>query len=110
MDVLSTSQTAKLLGISRCRVIQLINSGQLKASRLGNAFLIKPKDLENLKKSRNRTNVTESKEARQSLLEYGFIYSKGPNAIMRKGWSKDGVWWGTTAHRTLHSWMWEMVK
>jgi excisionase family DNA binding protein len=42
---LSTNEAAKLLGITRQRVIQLINKGRLKASKFAKVYMIKQEDL-----------------------------------------------------------------
>lgn len=44
-DLLSTSDIAKLLGISRIAVFKKIKSGEIKAERIGRNFVIYKKDL-----------------------------------------------------------------
>jgi excisionase family DNA binding protein len=44
-DLLSTSDIAKLLGISRVAVFKKIKSGEIKAERIGRNFVIYKKDL-----------------------------------------------------------------
>ena len=47
MNVLSTADAAKELGVNESRVCQLILAGRLKAQKLGKrAWLILPKDLD----------------------------------------------------------------
>jgi excisionase family DNA binding protein len=46
---LSTSQAAEILGISRQRVLQLIQQGSLKATKIASVYLIKKSDLVDVK-------------------------------------------------------------
>ena len=41
----STSEAAEILGVTRQRVLQLIQQGRLKATKLANVYLIKKSDL-----------------------------------------------------------------
>ena len=43
--LLSTTETAKLLGISRIAVFKKIKAGEIKAKRVGRNFVIHKKDL-----------------------------------------------------------------
>lgn len=45
MDIVTTAQAAKALGISIVRVQQLINAGRLPAQKLGRYYVIRRKDL-----------------------------------------------------------------
>ena len=45
MQYISTKDVARELGVSTCRVLQLIDTGRLKAEKLGRAWLILPRDL-----------------------------------------------------------------
>ena len=49
MDRITTAQAAERLGVTKPRVIQLINAGRLPAEKVGIQFLIKPADLEKVK-------------------------------------------------------------
>ena len=49
MDLLTTSQAAKKLGVTSRRVVALINAGRLPAEKIGPNFVIKPKDLAKVK-------------------------------------------------------------
>jgi excisionase family DNA binding protein len=42
---LSTSDVAKLLGISRIAVFQRIRRGQIKAEKVGHSYVINPEDV-----------------------------------------------------------------
>jgi excisionase family DNA binding protein len=46
MKVISTAEAAKRLGVTANRVRALIDAKRLKATKLGNVWLIEPKDLE----------------------------------------------------------------
>jgi excisionase family DNA binding protein len=46
MDLISTEQAAKALGVTRRRVQALIKTGRLKAEKVGRVYVIRPKDLE----------------------------------------------------------------
>jgi len=47
-SLLSPRQCAPLLGVSYERVIQLINAGKLRATRIGVSYVVDPKDVEKL--------------------------------------------------------------
>lgn len=46
MADLTTKQASEILGVSRRRVIALIEQGKLKARKFSNVYIIAPKDLE----------------------------------------------------------------
>jgi len=50
-EFLSTSQLAKLLGISRVSVLKRINRGAIKAEKVGPNFVIKKADIKDLLKN-----------------------------------------------------------
>jgi len=45
----STSEAAEILGVTRQRVLQLIQQGRLKATKLASVYLIKKSDLADVK-------------------------------------------------------------
>jgi len=47
-EFLSVSQLAKLLKISRVAVLKRINRGNIKATKVGRAFVIKKSDIKHL--------------------------------------------------------------
>jgi excisionase family DNA binding protein len=51
--MLSATQTAQALGLSRARIHQLITAGKLKATRVGHVWIVTPQDLEAFKATRN---------------------------------------------------------
>jgi excisionase family DNA binding protein len=46
---ISTSDAAEILGVSRQRVLQFIQEGRLKATKLASVYLIKKSDLTEVK-------------------------------------------------------------
>lgn len=44
--LLTTSEAAEILGVTRWRISQLIQSGKLKAEKFGQIYLIKESDLD----------------------------------------------------------------
>lgn len=53
MDVLTTKQASEILGVSRRRVIALIEQGKLKAGRFANVYAIARKDLDAVRQRKN---------------------------------------------------------
>jgi excisionase family DNA binding protein len=49
MQIIGTTEAAKRLGVNTSRVRALIDSGRLKATKVGGAWLIDPKDLDAVK-------------------------------------------------------------
>jgi excisionase family DNA binding protein len=49
MKIIGTTEAAKRLGVNTSRVRALIDSGRLKATKVGGAWLIDPKDLDAVK-------------------------------------------------------------
>jgi excisionase family DNA binding protein len=49
MKIIGTTEAAKRLGVNASRVRALIDSGRLKATKVGGAWLIDPKDLDAVK-------------------------------------------------------------
>jgi excisionase family DNA binding protein len=49
MKVISAAEAARRLNVTSSRVRAMINSGRLKATKVGNMWLIDPKDLEAVK-------------------------------------------------------------
>ena len=49
MKVISTAEAAKRLGVTANRVRALIDAKRLKATKMGNVWLIDPKDLDAVK-------------------------------------------------------------
>lgn len=72
-DFLSTSELAKILGISRVAVFNKIKKGQIKAQKIGNSFVIAKKDLGGiLGNALNSAQKTEIDNAvMKTIREYG---------------------------------------
>jgi len=49
MKIIGTTEAARRLGVNARRVRALIDSGRLKATKVGGAWLIDPKDLDAVK-------------------------------------------------------------
>ena len=49
MKIISTTEAAKRLGVTADRVRKMIEAKRLKATKLGNVWVIDPKDLEAVK-------------------------------------------------------------
>jgi excisionase family DNA binding protein len=50
MKIIGTAEAARRMGVTQNRVRALIDARRLKATKIGNAWLIDPKDLEAVKK------------------------------------------------------------
>ena len=48
-DYISTTEAGKILGISRQRVLKLVQQGRLKSIKVANVYLIKKSDLADVK-------------------------------------------------------------
>ena len=48
-DYISTTEAGEILGISRQRVLKLVQEGRLKAIKVANVYLIKKRDLADVK-------------------------------------------------------------
>lgn len=49
MNIISTTEAAERLNVTPSRVRKMIDSGRLKATKVGSVWLIDPKDLEAVK-------------------------------------------------------------
>jgi excisionase family DNA binding protein len=49
MKIITTTEAAKRLGVTPDRVRKMIEAKRLKATKLGNVWVINPKDLETVK-------------------------------------------------------------
>ncbi len=47
-DYITTNEAAGVLGVSRQRVLQLIQDGRLKAEKFADVYMIRPADLSNI--------------------------------------------------------------
>jgi excisionase family DNA binding protein len=53
---INTTQAAQMLGVSTRRVIALIHSGRLRATKFGRDWMIRTADLEKIWEGRDRTS------------------------------------------------------
>lgn len=63
-DYISTTEAGEILGISRQRVLKLVQEGRLKAIKVANVYLIKKRDLVDVK-DRKPGRPTKSKSRRK---------------------------------------------
>lgn len=72
-EFLSTSEVAKLLGISRIAVFKKIKSGGIKARKMGRNFVVKKKDLPDVLGAVLRETQKQEieKAVRKTVKEYG---------------------------------------
>ena len=72
-NLLSTTEVAKLLGISRIAVFKQIKTGKIKAKKVGRNFVIERKDLpfllEEVLSDIKKRQIEES--VRKTIREYG---------------------------------------
>ena len=61
-DYISTTEAGEILGISRQRVLKLVQDGRLKAIKVANVYLIKKRDLADVK-DRKPGRPTQKKRA-----------------------------------------------
>lgn len=75
---ISTSELAKILGVSRIAVYKRVKKGQIKAMRVGRSFVIPKKYADNiLGKKLNALDKKEIDEAvRRTVKEYGEVLKK----------------------------------
>ena len=52
MDIISTAEAAKILSLTKGRVRQLLQSGELKGQRVGRTWIIYRRDVEEFQKRR----------------------------------------------------------
>lgn len=72
-NLLSTSEVAKLLGISRIAVFKKIKAGEIKAQKIGRNFVIQKKDLPAILGkvlTESRKNLIEE-AVKKTVREYG---------------------------------------
>jgi excisionase family DNA binding protein len=79
MEQLTTKQASEILGVSRRRVIALIEQGKLKARKFSNVYVIMPKDLEAIKKRKNGRPESDSEEVKDK--PFKTIFDIAPHLI-----------------------------
>jgi len=70
---LSTTELAKILGISRVAVFKKIKNDQIKATKVGRNFVIERKDLDGIldEKATKEEKVEIEKAVKKTVKEYG---------------------------------------
>jgi excisionase family DNA binding protein len=71
--ILSTTELAKILGISRIAVYKKIKKGEIKATKVGHDFVIATKDLGGIltKKLKKEEKKEIEKAVKKTVAEYG---------------------------------------
>ena len=109
-------QVAGILRITISIIHKAIDLGIIKADYLDrNKIAIHESQIEHLKGYRTAHKTGAKKKAQRKLLAAGFKYSRNPPpgaprgrsrhpSPFRRGWSKDGVYYGLTAVKALREW------
>ena len=107
---------AEFLGITISIIFDAIGRGLIKVEYLDKKKIaIHESQIKQLKANRAAHKTDAKKKAERKLLAAGFKYSRNPPAgaprgtsrhpsPFRRGWSKDGVYYGLTAVEALHEW------
>lgn len=62
-DILSVTELAKLLAISRTHVLRKIKAGEIKASKVGNSYIVYKKDIPGIYREITNRDKKEIQEA-----------------------------------------------
>lgn len=83
MDRLSTKQASEILGVSRRRVIALIEQGKLKADKFASVYTIARKDLEKVRNRKNGRPLTKENGNLKSDINKPFktIFDIAPDLV-----------------------------
>lgn len=69
-DYISTTEAGEILGISRQRVLKLVQQGRLKSIKVANVYLIKKSDLAEVKDRKpgrpRKTKASKAKKAKKA--------------------------------------------
>lgn len=75
--MLSVTQVAKILGISRMHVLRKIKAGEIRAEKVGKSFVIDEKDLPGIYRPLTEQDKKQVKEAvDKTVEEYGDVIRK----------------------------------
>lgn len=75
--MLSVTQVAKMLGISRTHVLRKINSGEIQAQKVGKSFIINEKNLPGIYRPLTEQDKKQVEEAvDKTFEEYGDVIRK----------------------------------
>ena len=108
-------QTAEQLGVSNLTIIEALDAGSIKKELFGGAIAIHESQVERFTQIKAWRRTEVKWEAKEELLSAGFVYSRNPPSgaprgssrnpsPFRRGWSKDGVYYGLTAVKALREW------
>ena len=72
-DFFSTTELARVLGISRVAVFNRIKNGKIKATKIGRSFVVAKKDVENILSTGISENDKEkiNRAVKKTVKEYG---------------------------------------
>ena len=109
-------QAAGKAKVTRNVLLDSIRTGVINAGVLGkNRVVIHEKQIQRLKTYRSDHKLGSKQKAQIELMAMGFKYSRNPPpgaprgssrhpSPFRRGWSKDGVYYGLTAIEALREW------
>ena len=110
------AQAAKSLGVTTTIILDAIGLGVIKVDFLDKKKIaIHESQIEQLKVYRTTHKTDAKRKAQRELLASGFKYYRNPPpgaprgssrhpSPFRRGWSKDGVYYGLTAVEALREW------
>ena len=110
------AQGAKAVGIAPSTLYKAIGPGIIKADYFDKKkIVIHESQIEQLKAYRKAHKTDAKRKAQRKLRSAGFKYSRNPPpgaprgssrhpSPFRRGWSKDGVYYGLTAVEALREW------
>jgi excisionase family DNA binding protein len=108
-------QAAERFGVSKNTVLEALRAGLIEKELFGGALAIHESQADWLLEIQSEHRGAEKYDARQEILAAGFVYSRNPPpgaprgssrnpSPFRRGWSKDGVYYGPTAVKALREW------
>ena len=112
----TVNQVATMLGLTKHIIRDAIRCKVIKTDFLDkNKSIIHQDEVERFREYRKTSTAQAKREAQKQLSELGFKYSRNPPlgaprgssgnpSPFRRGWSKDGVYYGLTAVKALREW------
>jgi hypothetical protein len=112
----SPKQVAIMLRLTEGVIRDAIRRKQIKLDYIdGKKSIIHQDEVDRFRKFRRASPAQAKREAQLKLSELGFTYSRNPPpgaprggsgnpSPLRRGWSKDGVYYGVTAVEALREW------
>jgi len=109
------AQAGTLLGLSEHIIKDAIRRKVIKGAFLDNKTIVHQGEVDRFREYRETSSAQAKQDAQQKLLELGFKYTRNPPpgaprgrsrnpSPFRRGWSKNGVYYGVTAVEALHQW------